>query len=85
MKTLKDFLDVLAVSAPYTVGTEDGEGWIVYYDGENKVEYSNDFLNLLDRDILNIYCRQGRDCGVNCCALKEGLAIIVEGDENGSI
>ncbi len=33
--TLKQFLEVLAIGMPYTVGTENGNGWLFYYDGDN--------------------------------------------------
>ncbi len=85
--TLKSFLEVLAVSMPFTVGTVEGEGWIVYYDGEHKIDVPD---YLADRPITNIYPREERQrtfvCGVEtCCELKAGLAIVVEGYENGSI
>lgn len=72
---------------PFTVGTIEGQGWIVYYDGEHKIEVPD---SLADRPITNIYPREGRErtvvCGVEtCCELKAGLAIVVEGCENGSI
>ena len=31
---LKELLEVLAMSIPYTIGTVCGQGWIVYYDGQ---------------------------------------------------
>lgn len=80
--TLRKFLEVLAVSMPFTVGTTDGQGWIVYYDGEHRIEISDD---LADRPITNIYPREGREKERNCSELKAGLAIEVEGCENGSI
>ena len=80
--TLKSFLEVLAVSMPFTVGTIEGEGWIVYYDGEHKIDVPD---YLADRPITNIYPREGREREKTCCELKAGLAIVVEGYENGSI
>ena len=85
--TLRKFLEVLAVSMPFTVGTIDGQGWIVYYDGEHKIEVPD---SLADRPITNIYPREGRERTVvrgveTCCELKDGIAIVVEGCENGSI
>ncbi len=80
--TLKSFLEVLAVSMPFTVGTIEGQGWIVYYDGEHKIEIPD---NLSDRPVTNIYPREGRERERTCCELKAGLAIIVEGSENGNI
>lgn len=83
--TLKSFLEVLAVRMPFTVGTEDGEGWLVYYDGEHETEIPE---HLLNRPVTSIYPRDGRErtvvCGrVTCCELKAGLAIVIEGKENG--
>ena len=80
--TLRKFLEVLAVSMPFTVGTIDGQGWIVYYDDEHEIEVPDD---LADRPITNIYPREGREKERTCCELKAGLAIVVEGCENGSI
>ncbi len=85
--TLRKFLEALAASMPFTVGTIKGQGWIVYYDGEHKIEVPDD---LADRPITNIYPREGREKTVvrgveTCCELKAGLAIVVEGYENGSI
>lgn len=84
---LKDFLEVLAVSMPFTVATIEGEGWLLYYDGEHTIDIPG---YLADRLILNIYPRSEREKvfthGVlTCCDLKSGLAILVEGCENGSI
>lgn len=80
--TLRNFLEVLAVSMPFTVGTIDGQGWVVYHDGEHKWEVP-DWIT--DRLIINIYSRDYREQKRTCCELKAGLAIIVEGSENGNI
>jgi hypothetical protein len=75
-------LKVLAESVPYTIGTVYGQGWIVYYDGEHQVKVPEE---LIDRPVTNIYRREGREEMADCCELKAGLAIIVEGTENGEI
>lgn len=85
--TLRKFLEVLAVSMPFTVGTIGGQGWVVYYDGEHKIEIPD---ALADREITNIYPREGRERTVvrgveTCCELKAGLGIVIEGCENGNI
>ncbi len=79
---LKELLEVLAMSIPYTIGTVCGQGWIVYYDGSHKVEVPKEFMN---RSVTNIYQREYREGVAGCCELKAGLAIIVEGTENGEI
>jgi len=78
--TLKSFLEALAISMPFTVGTVDGQGWIVYHDGEHEREVPN---WIADRPITNIYSRDYREQERTCCELKAGLAIIVGGYENG--
>ena len=79
---LKELLEVLAMSIPYTIGTVCGQGWIVYYDGSHKVEVPKEFM---DRPVTNIYQREYREGVAGCCELKAGLAIIAEGMENGDI
>lgn len=83
--TLRNFLEVLAVGMPFTVATENGHGWISYYDGEHKVEIPD---HIADRSVVNVYPREGREAGADTiglpvCELKAGLGIIVEGYENG--
>ena len=85
--TLKEFLEYLAESIPFTVGTKDGERWVVYHDGEHERAVPD---WIADRQIVNIYPMEGREKtsvhGVGACrALKAGLAVIVEGSEDGSI
>ena len=77
---LKDFLKVIAVGMPFTVGTESGTGWVFYYDGKNKIDIPEYFS---DRQIELIYPREAREKMYTCCELKAGLAIIVEGFEDG--
>ncbi len=79
-------------TTPWTIGTEDGNGWIFYFDGEklhdgshNHVVLSNEVLN---RQCIGIYERGEReryDEYDNFMELKAGLAFIVEGRENGEI
>lgn len=80
--TLREFLKALSVSMPYTVGAENGQRWLVYYDGEHRIEVPDD---LADRPITFIYHRERREKERTCCGLKAGLAILVEGCENGCI
>lgn len=78
---LRQFLaEIISDGCPFTIGTEQGEGWVYYYDGKNRISISDDYL---DRKIENIYLRDGREKNEYACELKEGLAIIVEGYENG--
>lgn len=80
--TLREFLKVLSNSISYTIGAKDGYGWLVYYDGEHVIEVPDD---LADRPVTLIYQRERREKERTCCELKAGLAIVVEGCENGSI
>lgn len=79
--TLNQFLEVLAVGMPYTIGTENGEGWLFYYDGNNHIEIPDKYLN---STITHIYPREYREKSRWCCELKAGLAIVIEGKENGT-
>lgn len=79
---LKELLEVLSSSIPYTIGTINGQGWIAYYDGNYKAVVPDGFM---DRLVTNIYQREYRKGLAGCCALKAGLVIIVEGVENGDI
>lgn len=77
---LVEFLDVLAVGMPYTVGAWEGQAWLTYYDGKNPVLIPDQYL---EREIIRIYSRERRPETRYCCELKAGLGILIEGSENG--
>ena len=80
---LKELLEVLSSSVPYTIGAINGQGWIVHYDGSHKVEIPEKFM---DRSVTNILQREYRKGLAGWWReLKAGLAIIVEGTEDGDI
>ena len=80
---LKELLEVLSSSVQYTIGTINGQGWIVYYDGSHKAKVPEEFM---DRPVTNIYQREYRKGLAGWWReLKAGLAIIVEGTEDGDI
>lgn len=67
----------------FTIGTEFGEGWIFYHDGESELKEITGAL--LERKIVNVYDREGREGDYGCITLNQGYGIIVEGYENGGI
>lgn len=95
MIRLEKAMRVLDGSEPWTVGTEDGQGWIFYYDGKELHDgtYSGiTFDEILRRECVNVYEREerkywseeDREC-YHYMELEAGLAFIVSGNENGKI
>lgn len=66
------------------VGTCNGECWLYSDTAQNlRTAVAEDFKN---REIVEIYPHDGREkSGKNCCELKAGLAVIIDGNENGNI
>ena len=92
MITLKRMMRIAEPNEPWTIGTEDGEGWLFYFDGEiihpgTDISYEE----LLERNCLNVYERSERKSWkyvklpAGVCELEAGLAFVVEGDEDGEI
>lgn len=92
MITLKRMMRIVEPNEPWTIGTEYGEGWLFYFDGEiihpgTDVSYEE----LLERNCLNVFERRGRKSWkyvklpAGVCELEAGLAFVVEGDEDGEI
>lgn len=86
--TLEKFLRALDDCDCFTIGAEDGNGWIYYHNGEGEMKEIPDWL--LDREVISIYDREERviyddDEMEYCVPLKAGLGIIVSGDECGDI
>lgn len=91
---LSKAMRVLDAHEPWTIGTENGNGWLFYFDGETIHDgaHGETLAELLDRKCVECYEREGREYWsdedrkyFNYMELKEGLAFIVVGRENGSI
>lgn len=63
------------------IGTSRGRGWCYYDQARNLIHsMEDDFLN---RDVVNVCSVSKREEDYNCSELESGIAIIVEGTENG--
>lgn len=80
--TLMQFFNVLAAEAVIHVGTEHGQGWL--FTGTPRAAASL-IPDMLDREIVHIFPHEGREANEYCRELLPGLAIEVEGSENGQI
>ena len=93
MITLKRAMRILDVNDAWTIGTEEGEGWLFYFDGKRlhigtqKVTLEE----LLERQCAEFYEREARKNWVSgllpkgVCELEAGYAFVVPGNENGLI
>ena len=92
MITLKRMMRIAEPNEPWTIGTEDGEGWLFYFDGEI-IHPGTDipYEELLERHCISVYSRGERKnwkyvkLPAGVCELEAGLAFVVEGDEYGTI
>lgn len=87
--TLKRAMKILE-GEPWTIGTEKGEGWLFYFDGEKLHEGSRGepLDSLLDREVVELYEREERKRlfkDQTFMELKSGFAFIVKGRQNGTI
>lgn len=62
------------------IGAEEGNGW--YFTG-TVAEASEKMATWADREILCLYQHEGREASRYCCKLEPGIAVVVEGRENG--
>lgn len=92
---LGKMMRILDVYEPWTIGTDKGDGWLFYFDGE-KLHNGTDGMTLgelLRRDCVDVYEREERKYfddeeyrkHYHFMELEAGLAFIVVGRENGSI
>lgn len=81
---LYELINVLGSGAWIRIGTEDGGGWVIY-NKTNHVEGSHLYNLLKDRTVINVYDAEGRAETPYCNKLESGIAIIIEGAENGTI
>lgn len=80
---LLEVMRLISSTVPITIGTDKGEGWLYYSDGITPTDIDTDFL---ERDVMVIYTSDGRrSYGNGVKALAPGIAIIVEGNEDGDI
>ena len=93
--TLREAMQTLSDNEAWTIGTEDGQGWIFYYDGKklhDGTRYGLTLEELLDRECVEAYEREERKYWSESdrkyshyMELEAGKAFIVEGRENGTI
>lgn len=91
---LGKMMRILDMHEPWTIGTDKGDGWLFYFDGE-KLHNGTDGMTLgeiLRRDCVDVYEREERKYWsdedreyFNYMELEAGFAFIVDGYENGSI
>lgn len=95
MISLEKAMRVLDKGEPWTVGTENGEGWIFYHDGKELHNGAHDGVTLdalLCRECVKVYERDERKYWseesrkyFHFMELEAGLAFVVTGSENGLI
>lgn len=95
MISLEKAMRILDAGEPWTVATENGEGWIFYYDGKELRDGSRGkitFGEMLHRKCVEAYEREERKYWseedrkyFHFTELEAGLAFIVSGNENGYI
>ena len=81
--TIKMLLKLMGVGTVLHIGTEHGNGWI-YSD---TVTNLNDLLpdEWKEREIVSMYAHGGREESQYCKMLCPGIAVLVEGYENGNL
>lgn len=93
--TLRKAMRVLVDGEAWTVATENGEGWLFYFDGKelhNGTRYDIPLDEFTGRECLDIWERHERKHWSEddrkwhpYMELEAGLAFIVTGNENGNI
>lgn len=81
--SLAQLMDVTGMGTTMHIATEHGDGWI----------YSNTVGELFDklpnemkmRMVVNVYYHEGRKKSNRCTEMKPGIAVVVVGDESGTI
>lgn len=86
---LKEILELNLTRIPsLTIGTENGEEWLCYFDGAEWV--GRNYEDYFEREVKELWFRGGRKnkkdiYGNPILPLEKGLGIIIEGDEDGEI
>lgn len=78
--TLGQLLDVCGCGTILHIGAEHGNGWT--FTG-TAAQAADKMSNWAPREIVELYQHEGREAGPNCCKLEPGLAVVVQGRENG--
>lgn len=86
--TLKELIDSTAGGTHLHIGTAHGCGWLFSASCLDLVyrEDCDDLDKYLDREITNLYYHEGRkETPGFCRGMKPGIAVLIQGDENGGI
>lgn len=78
--TLGQLLAVCGCGTILHIGTENGNGWTFTGAALSAVDEMRDWV---EREIVQLYQHEGRDASRWCCKLEPGLAVVVQGFENG--
>ena len=81
--TLKSLLDVMGCGATLHIGTEHGDYWVFSDTVGNLISDVPDSWQ--NRLIVQLYPHEGREKGQYCSELLPGIAVILEGCEDGTI
>lgn len=84
MPTLRQIVENTGSGTYVRIGTAQGCRWIIHDTAWNICKMT-DIDWLLDRPIYSICLGEAREANEKCYELKEGLAILVEGEEDGDI
>lgn len=77
---LGQLLDCVGQGTVLHIAAEDGNGW--YFTG-TAAEATTKLSTWSEREITCMYTHEGREASRYCCKLEPGIAVLVEGHENG--
>lgn len=78
--TLAQLLDVCGCGTILHIAAERGNGWVFTGTAAQAADKMSAWAG---REIVELYQHEGRDASRYCCKLDPGLAVVVEGYENG--
>ena len=82
--TLRDAINITARWDKVHIGTIDGDGWIIKNaNTENGAFECEEIKPIIDREVKMTYYHMGRERDEAHCELDPGIAIIVDGNEDG--
>ena len=80
---LKSLLEIMGCGATLHIATEHGDCWVFSDTVENlKLNVPDSWQ---DRPVVQMYPHEGREKGQYCSELLPGIAVILEGYEDGDI